>query len=733
MALSVQATLVSEVQFPDGPKTYTRELPDDRMLFVGDSGPFEIRAKDYARGLSQGTLLVLSAPGEEPEGPPQTIGAIVPPNTSEKKLLEAKTRHFYVIKCDVEGIRTNRGRKLERLLKATKSEAHSEGLTAEVTLRMLQSDLKKGTPDNRPLSLFVSQRGNCGGRSLHPAARRFMKHAVGQYWSNAKLSITDCFATFINLVEKENNNLAKTGEELIEYSKNSTTFYRYIHAAKNYESVDIRDKKIVADTTFRGSQSTRRAEAPLDTVLVDHTVLDVHVVDESSKHVLGRPILSIAVCSYSLCIVEYVISFQPPSRNKLLALVKSIVCDKYHYRDLVPGIPRDIEEYGLPNTIVLDRALENLSSGAKELCKGLGINIEWAPPRNGAYKVDVERAFGILNQAIFHHLPGSVAHSPTKMRELQLNPAKCANLTMAALEKILITAIVDYQHSPHRPLYEVPAEKFQAGLRHSPRRLPSNIRLLDDLLQLRGTARLWRKGIEFRGLRYRNPAATTELLDASLGRQLSRGRSNPRNKNNSITVDILYNPDDCSEISIIGNVDGRPSSYKFPSTFGNYTRNLSFSEHKAIISLLKKQGNDKKNEADLLSARGSIIEFMHALHLLNDKFRKAEGRQIIERHERQEAELRRNNQSQWEKRSEHRRTENRKEALIVDPPMGSGPVGAAEPPGAARGRAKAAKTKKANDAARATVQRLTKGPDPQPLLFDDDEAMPSFLNRKAKS
>ena len=72
MALSVQATLFSRVQFPDGPKTYYRELPDDRMLFTGESGEFEIRAKDYARGLSQGELQVLSAPGEEPEGLPSS-------------------------------------------------------------------------------------------------------------------------------------------------------------------------------------------------------------------------------------------------------------------------------------------------------------------------------------------------------------------------------------------------------------------------------------------------------------------------------------------------------------------------------------------------------------------------------------------------------------------------------------------------------------------------------------
>ena len=733
MALSVQATLFSRVQFPDGPKTYYRELPDDRMLFTGESGEFEIRAKDYARGLSQGELQVLSAPGEEPEGPPQTIGAVVPPNTSEEKLLEAKTRLFYVNKCDLEGIGDNRGKRLERLLRGAKDKAHALGLTANVTPRMLSADLKKGAPGSRFLSLYVSLRGKCGGRSPHPLVKKFTQYAASYYWSEKKPTVNQCFDRLQELLKDENDRRKKDNirERLEVYS--DSTLRRYIHAMRNYDNVRTRDGKITADLTFRGSETTRRGESPLDVVQIDHTVLDVHIVDERSGHVLGRPILSIAICSYSRCIVGYIVSFEPPSLSKLAALLKNIVFDKYHYRDLVPGIPRDIEEYGLPGTIVLDRSLENLSGGLKEMCKGIGIDIEWAPSKNGASKVDVERSFGILNQKVVHHLPGSVAHTVSEMRRLQVNPVKFASLTMSALDKVLINTFVDYQHSPHRPLHEVPAEKFKKGLSIRPRKLPHNNGILDDLFLLRGKAKLWNKGIEFKGLLYRNSSATTGLLDAQLGKQAPKSKTSLSRKNNNIIVDVLYNPENCSEISVVGEIDGKIMHFRFPCTFSEYTIGLSFLEHKAVNGLVKKRAADKKNEADLLSARRDLAELVHAYHLLNTKDRSAEGRQIIERLERRDAELRRENQRKWDELADRRRRQARTDAVIVDSPMSSGPLGEVEPPAAPRGRAKAAKTKKTNDAARATVQRTTKGTDPQPLLFDDDEIMPSFLNRKAKS
>src|SRR4029078_6127372 len=56
-----------------------------------------------------------------------------------------------------------------------------------------------------------------------------------------------------------------------------------------------------------------QAEYPLAEVEVDHTSLDVIVVDPKTNQPLGRPWLSILLDRYSRAIVGFSLSFHPPS------------------------------------------------------------------------------------------------------------------------------------------------------------------------------------------------------------------------------------------------------------------------------------------------------------------------------------------------------------------------------------------------------------------------------------
>ena len=59
------------------------------------------------------------------------------------------------------------------------------------------------------------------------------------------------------------------------------------------------------------------ADGPLAVVQIDHTKLDVVVVDERERHALGRPWLTLAIDVYSRCIAGFYLSLDPPGINSV--------------------------------------------------------------------------------------------------------------------------------------------------------------------------------------------------------------------------------------------------------------------------------------------------------------------------------------------------------------------------------------------------------------------------------
>jgi putative transposase len=53
--------------------------------------------------------------------------------------------------------------------------------------------------------------------------------------------------------------------------------------------------------------------APLDQVQIDHTVIDLIVVDDRDRQPIGRPYLTVAIDVYSRCLLGMVVTLEAPS------------------------------------------------------------------------------------------------------------------------------------------------------------------------------------------------------------------------------------------------------------------------------------------------------------------------------------------------------------------------------------------------------------------------------------
>lgn len=56
-----------------------------------------------------------------------------------------------------------------------------------------------------------------------------------------------------------------------------------------------------------------KVDYPLDVVQIDHTLVDIIIVDQVERLPIGRPYLTIAIDVYSRCIAGFILSLEAPS------------------------------------------------------------------------------------------------------------------------------------------------------------------------------------------------------------------------------------------------------------------------------------------------------------------------------------------------------------------------------------------------------------------------------------
>ena len=98
-------------------------------------------------------------------------------------------------------------------------------------------------------------------------------------------------------------------------------------------------------------------QRPLDVVQIDHTPMDIVVVDDLYRQPLGKPYLTLATDVATRCILGFVISFVPPGAGTVSLCMTLIVSPKAAWLKQL-GVVGDWPMAGLPKTLHLDGAAE---------------------------------------------------------------------------------------------------------------------------------------------------------------------------------------------------------------------------------------------------------------------------------------------------------------------------------------------------------------------------------------
>lgn len=284
------------------------------------------------------------------------------------------------------------------------------------------------------------------------------------------------------------------------------------------------------------------------TAMLDSTICDVYLVNDANQ-LVGRPVLTLAVDTYSSLISGYHLSWEGGVYS-LQQLMHNIVVDKVQWCQK-HGITISPDEWpvnSLPGVLVTDKGKEYVGSTFEQLTE-LGVRMVNLPPYRPELKGIVEHAFSLLHSYFLPHLKGKGTIEPDFQERGSRDYRKDACLTMDDFEKILLRCILYYNNSRLLGEQVLSKEMITAGVQPTANSLwkwsctqaganliPVDAGELKRTLLPRTEGKFTRRGLVVHKQRYRHcEGKFTE-------RYLNGGK-----------VTIAYDPDDISCVYLVEN------------------------------------------------------------------------------------------------------------------------------------------------------------------------------------
>jgi transposase InsO family protein len=118
---------------------------------------------------------------------------------------------------------------------------------------------------------------------------------------------------------------------------------------------------------------------PLERVQIDHTLVDVVIVDEGDRLPIGRPWLTLVIDVASRAVLGFSVSLDEPSTASVaLALVQAVLPKDLWLADRELEVPWPM--WGLPELLQLDNAPEFHSRALIRGAQEYGVRIDYRPP-----------------------------------------------------------------------------------------------------------------------------------------------------------------------------------------------------------------------------------------------------------------------------------------------------------------------------------------------------------------
>jgi putative transposase len=192
----------------------------------------------------------------------------------------------------------------------------------------------------------------------------------------------------------------------------------------------------------------------LQQVQMDHTPVDVIVVDERDRLPIGRPYVTVAIDVASRCVAGLVATLEAPSATSVGLCLARTATGKQTWLEQL-GVEAVWPMSGKPHQLYVDNATEFKSEALRRGCEQHGIALSYRPPGLPHFGGIVERVIGTMMSLVHDELPGTTFSNVAERGAYDSDGR--AVLTMTELNAWLALAVACYHGQVHDGLGRTPA------------------------------------------------------------------------------------------------------------------------------------------------------------------------------------------------------------------------------------------------------------------------------------
>lgn len=345
---------------------------------------------------------------------------------------------------------------------------------------------------------------------------------------------------------------------------------------------------------------------------IDHTPLDVVIVDDIHRRHIGRPWLTLAIDVYSRCVAGFYLSLDPPSEVSVgMCLVQAMLPKEGWMRAI--GAQGNWPIWGTPRAVHADNGKEFHGAMISRAAEQYRFRLEWRKVKTPNWGGHIERLMGTFSQEV-HTLPGTTFANTQDRGEYA--PHKEAVLTFEELELYLAEYICGiYHQKSHSAINRPPLRRYEFGLlgdgttpgRGLPHPPADPTRLRLDFMPLIERS-VQRYGIQLDGVFYYHP-----VLDPWVRAKNKDGKSLRK-------FVVRRDPRD---ISVVYFLDPTTDRY-FPIPYRQTHRpSMSLWELREVKAQLKREGREEVDEDLIFETYDRLTRLVDAAQAHTVKARKA--------------------------------------------------------------------------------------------------------------
>ena len=203
------------------------------------------------------------------------------------------------------------------------------------------------------------------------------------------------------------------------------------------------------------------ADHPYAVLQIDHTPVDLILVDEIHRLPVGRPWITVAIDVYSRLVAGWYVSFDPPGTlGTGMCIANAILRKDQCLADLGVEYPWPCQ--GIAAAIHADNAREFRGDALAMACQEWGIHLKFRKVKRPNYGGHIERLLGTLLSEI-HALPGTTFSDPGKRENYDSEGH--AVMTLKEFERWFAHLVLgQYHHRVHSSLGVTPLKRYQEGI-----------------------------------------------------------------------------------------------------------------------------------------------------------------------------------------------------------------------------------------------------------------------------